>query len=111
MKRFHWSVNFFFLLWMTAFMTNSFASYEKDPIKATQTKEVPVTKELLNREGEQGPASPSFKMESADRFLVKKPYEKVETGESGELEEETSHWWQDWFSLGKNKKNRNNSKR
>lgn len=51
---------------------------EKDHIGATQTEGVPVTTELLNREGEPGPASPSFKMSDTSKFLVKKPYQEAE---------------------------------
>ena len=51
---------------------------EKDHIGATQTEGVPVTSELLNREGEPGPASPSFKMLDTSKFLLKKPYQEAE---------------------------------
>ncbi len=74
---------------------------EKDPIGNTQSGVVPVTKELLTREGELGPASPTFKMDDTSRFLVKKPYEEVEKymiGEVAESEgESTDTLWDDWF--------------
>ena len=50
---------FFWVLWFVQFAS---ASFEEDPVKDTQSKIVPVTQELLTREGEPGPASPSFKM-------------------------------------------------
>jgi len=74
---------------------------EKDPIGNTQTGVVPVTKELLTREGEPGPASPTFKMDNTSDFLVKKPYEEVEKyikGEAVEAEGESSDsLWDNWF--------------
>jgi len=79
---------------------------EKDPIGNTQSGVVPVTEELLTREGEPGPASPSFKMADTFRFLVKKPYEEVEKYMLGEMikpeEERLDSSWDDWF-LGEEK--------
>ena len=65
---------------LLAFSEVTFASIEdKDPIKDTQTRAVPVTQELLTREGEPGPASPTYKMQGeTSKFLVKKPYDQVE---------------------------------
>jgi len=76
------------------------ASFEKDPIKETQSKTVPVTEELLTREGDVGPASPSFKMKDTERFLVKKPYGEVDQGVVAESSEDeySTDWWEDWFS-------------
>ena len=54
------------------------ASFEEDPIKKTQSAVVPVTSELLSREGEPGPASPTFKMSDTSGFFVKKPYQRAE---------------------------------
>ena len=80
----------------------SFAAFKEDPIKATQTDPVPVTEELLTREGQPGPASPTFRMEDTSKFLVKKPYEKVETEEGlYSSEDQSSPWWDDWFSWEK----------
>lgn len=77
------------------------AANDKDPIEATQSGVVPVTKELLTREGEPGPASPSFKMTDTSGFLVKKPYqetEKVDVGKGDESREESAgSTWDDWF--------------
>ncbi|MBI4368241.1 MAG: hypothetical protein HY588_02495 [Candidatus Omnitrophica bacterium] len=88
-----------FLLTMQAESVN--ASFDQDPIKETQSKTVPVTEELLTREGEAGPASPSFKMKDTDRFLVKKPYEEVDQAsvdKASEEEESSLDWWEEWFS-------------
>lgn len=75
------------------------ASYEEDPVKTTQSNTVPVTDELLTREGEPGPASPTFKMSDTSGFLVKKPYEEAEDNMLDDKFEEgsSSAWWDDWF--------------
>ncbi|MBI4395200.1 MAG: hypothetical protein HY583_03275 [Candidatus Omnitrophica bacterium] len=85
------------IAWYTSL---SYAAYEKDPIKNTQSNVVPVTQELLTREGEPAPASPTFKMSDTSRFLVKEPYEVAEEAQ------ELHHWdeesalsdWDSWFS-------------
>ncbi|MBI1977910.1 MAG: hypothetical protein HYS55_04075 [Candidatus Omnitrophica bacterium] len=76
------------------------ASFDRDPIEETQTKVVPVTQELLTREGEPGPASPTYKVSDTARFLVKKPYEEVEKSILDDLsgEEEGVVSEEDWFS-------------
>ena len=86
------------LVWLNPF---SFASFDdKDPISATQSNAVPVTDELLNRDGEPGPASPTFKMSDTSSFLVKKPYQLVDKYDlSQPIEESASTLWDDWFFL------------
>lgn len=75
------------------------AAYDKDPIKSTQTEPVAVTEELLKREGEPGPASPTIAIEDTAEFLAKKPYESIiEEADEYQLEETDSPWWEDWFS-------------
>ena len=87
-----------FSLYVSDIAHSGSASLEKDPIKATQTDPVPVTKELLTREGEPGPASPSFKASDTSSFLVKKPYQMPKESEVDELSEESSSIWEDdWF--------------
>ena len=89
---------FFLVLFGICYANIVMASFEKDPIKATQSNVVPVTEELLTREGELGPASPSFKMSDSSLFLVKKPYEMVERNELEALKEDTSSAvLDDWF--------------
>ena len=79
-----------------------FAGHEEDPIKATQSGVVAVTKELLTREGEPGPASPTFKMSDTSIFLVKKPYQQAEIQDINKItvpgEEFSPTSWEDWFS-------------
>ena len=76
-----------------------FASVKEDPIKATQTDVVPITDELLTREGETGPASPTLRMEDTSKFLTKKPYQKAEEQtDTDELKNTSSKAWDDWFS-------------
>ena len=75
------------------------AALKEDPIKSTQSDTVPVTEELITREGEPGPASPTIKMNDTSKFLVKKPYQKADQEEDIEKPEETSTpWWEDWFT-------------
>ena len=81
------------------------ASYEKDPVAATQSNVVPVTEELLNREGEPGPASPSFKMSDTARFLVKKPYQLADEEVTGKIQGGfPSDLWDDRFFSEENDK-------
>ena len=86
--------------WILSIAVVGFASFEEDPIRKTQTKVVPVTEELLKREGEPGPASPSFKMADTSGFLVKEPYDQVEEEkrESELKEDDSSILEDDWFS-------------
>ncbi|MBI4372424.1 MAG: hypothetical protein HY585_01700 [Candidatus Omnitrophica bacterium] len=75
------------------------ASVEKDPIKETQSHTVPVTQELLTREGEPAPASPTFKMSDTSGFLVKEPYEEADMYQTDLDDEEfSSDEWDNWFS-------------
>jgi hypothetical protein len=77
---------------------NAFAGFEKDPLKETQSDTVPVTEELLTREGQAGPASPTYPMADTSGFLVQMPYEKAEEYRAGEEEKEFSrHFWDRWF--------------
>ena len=78
------------------------AAYDKDPIKTTQTQTVQVTEELLKREGEPGPASPTIRLSDTSKFLTQKPYEKIaEEADKDQLKEESSPWWKNWFSWDK----------
>lgn len=70
---------------------------EEEPIKATQSDTVPVTEELLEREGDVGPASPTIKMEDTSQFLVKKPYERAEEEVESVPGDESRPWWKSWF--------------
>ena len=88
---------FFWLTWGVF----SFASIgDRDPIGDTQTKPVPVTQELLTREGEPGPASPTFKMQDTAKFLVKKPYDQAVKEYLDRLpkDEQDSALLDEWFS-------------
>ena len=94
--------NLFLLYFILCLMTAAggvSASFREDPIEATQSDVVLVTDELLTREGEPGPASPTFKISDTARFLVKKPYEYVEN-EDETLSGEASDLWEGWFSWG-----------
>lgn len=100
-----------FLVCMTMFSKPSIAGIEqeKDHISSTQSGVVLVTSELLNREGEPGPASPSFKMPDTAKFLVKKPYEEAEifnTDQTDNPEEENllTDLPGEWFLEGENNK-------
>lgn len=78
---------------------------EKEPIKETQTTPVPVTDELLNREGGQpGPASPSFKLKDSADFFSHEPYgldeeldeiQEAQEEEPDPLEEDWLFWEKD----------------
>jgi hypothetical protein len=87
-----------FLVYFLHFNNFAHADFKEDPIKSTQTKPVPVTEEFLKREGQDGPASPTFKISDIGKFMAKKPYEKAEEETTGEKEEKASSWWDDWFS-------------
>ena len=91
----------FLILCLVCFSQLGLASFDdEDPVKATQSKVVPVTKELLTREGEPGPASPTYKMSDTSRFLVKKPYQKVDKEELDRIIRGTpSDLGDDWFFL------------
>ena len=83
------------------FTVVGFASIDKkDPIGDTQTKAVPITQELLTREGEPGPASPTYKMQDTAKFLVKKPYDQAEEEYLGGSQEgdQDSALLDEWFS-------------
>src|SRR3989338_2288038 len=97
LKHVSFGIVFVLLLFLTE---TGLASFKRDPIEETQTRPIPVTEELLTREGELGPASPTYKMEGETaNFLVKKPYEEAETEYLGELSngEETSSLSDEWF--------------
>ena len=82
----------------TGFSRLAMSSFDEDPVKATQSKVVAVTEELLTREGEPGPASPTYKMWDTSLFLVKKPYEEAEKKEMIQrMKEATPDLWNDWF--------------
>lgn len=86
------------IFFFTGFSKLALSSFDEDPIKATQSKVVPVTEELLTREGEPGPASPTYKMIDTSGFLVKKPYEEAEKKEAIQrMREATPDLWSDWF--------------
>ena len=94
-----------FFVYMTVSSKFSIAGIEqeKDHISSTQSGVVLVTSELLNREGEPGPASPSFRMPDTSKFLVKKPYEgaeKLSMHELAQLEEESLNTSSDEWFLG-----------
>ncbi|OGW81000.1 MAG: hypothetical protein A3G33_01325 [Omnitrophica bacterium RIFCSPLOWO2_12_FULL_44_17] len=80
-------------------MPNGFGGFQRDLIKETQTEPVQVTEELLKRESETGPASPTFKMPDANQFLTDKPYEESQEEEVvTEKSEEKTKWWDKWFN-------------
>jgi len=83
---------------------------EKEPIKETQTTPVPVTDELLNREGEPGPASPSFKFKDSADFFFPDPYltdEELEEVDGQRLEEAEGldEDWLFWEQEGEDSEN------
>ena len=94
------AVFYFLLFYLVCPVQLGLAGYEKDPVKTTQSNTVAVTEELLTREGELQPASPTFKMPDTARFLVKKPYQKMETKQVNQPSEESSsnNWEDEWFS-------------
>ena len=83
---------------------NAWAGFDKDPLKETQTDAVPVTEELLTKEGQSGPASPTYPMADTSRFLVKSPYGKAEEYRTDEEEESSGHFWNRWFFWKKGEK-------
>ncbi len=88
-----------------AFPCSGGASFERNPVKETQSNVVPVTEEMLNREGQLGPASPTFKIQDTAKFMVKKPInESAEPDDKIGKEEEKGSWWDQWFSWGDKKK-------
>lgn len=97
-----------FFLCFTWFAKSSVAAYDKDPIQATQSDAVPVTEELLTREGQTGPASPSFKMPDTAGFLVKKTYQEAEEVKDADDSEDvsSSDLWDDWFTLEEDKESK-----
>lgn len=88
-----------------AFLMASFCfparAFNRDPVKETQSEGVPVTDEMLKREGQAGPASPTFQMKDTAKFLVKTPLEEKTGDEAKEVvQEEKTNWWDEWFSWG-----------
>ena len=71
------------------------AVYDDDPIKTTRASTVPVTEELVTKEGETAPASPTIRLYDTGLFFVKRPYDKVR--EEAEKIEDEKPWWQSWF--------------
>ena len=88
---------FCFILGLTSGTGASYAAYEKDPIKATQSKTVAVTEELLQREGDVGPATPTIKHKDTSEFLLKQPYEQAVNEVKEGLGEGKEPWWESWF--------------
>lgn len=85
---------------------------EKDPVRETQTTPVPVTEELLNREGgDPGPASPSFKLkDSTDFFSREHDGLEEELAEiTGEESEEPEEFGEDWLFWEKDEENSEDS--
>ena len=81
--------------------TASYGAFQRDYVKETQTDPVAVTEELLTRESEAGPASPSFKMTDTSLFFVKEPFDD-ETLEFLDVNldpepEVSAENWDDWF--------------
>ncbi len=97
---------FAFLIFCSCLVIGSaWAGFDKDPLKETQSDAVPVTEELLTREGQAGPASPTYPMADTSGFLVQMPYEKADEYRAGEEEEESSdHFWNRWFFWKKDDK-------
>ncbi len=85
----------------------AYGEFKRDPVKETQTDPVAVTQELLNRESESGPASPSFKMsDTTSGFFAKKPYDHILKQElfGDDSDQETgllNDDWEDWFEAGR----------
>jgi hypothetical protein len=88
---------------------NSLAGFDKDPLKDTQSDAVPVTEELLKREGQAGPASPTYPMVDTSGFLVKMPYGKAEEYETNDEKESSDHFWNRWFFWKKDEKEKKTS--
>ena len=94
---------FSFFLFLYVFLpSSSFSSFDRDPVKDTQTQPVPVTQELLARDSESGPASPTFKMNDTEVFMAKKPYHLLQEEDQEEEwneEDVTEQTWNQWFLL------------
>lgn len=94
---------FILILLVAADTSSSYGDFKRNPIKETQTEPVPVTEELLTREYEQGPASPSFKMfDTTSGFFAKKPYNHILKAEFLEAELDSNTFFSDeqtidWF--------------
>ncbi len=79
-----------------------YGAFQRDYVKETQTDPVAVTEELLTRESESGPASPSFKMKDTSTFMGEKPYgnqkkeEFLDETSDSETDFSTENW-DDWF--------------
>ena len=73
------------------------AVYEEDPVKATKSGTVAVTKELLAQDGQTGPASPTRKVYDTAKFLVKKPYQGVHDETEDDSAKASKPWWKRWF--------------
>jgi hypothetical protein len=73
------------------------AAYEKEPIKKTQSDTVAVTQELLEREGQLGPSTPTMRMEHTEPFLTKVPLNDADEGALEEADKEGAPWWERWF--------------
>lgn len=93
-----------FILFVCLALKASFGygSFDRDPVKDTQTNPVAVTQELLTRDSETGPASPTFKMSDTSGFLVMKPYDLIPNQnflEENSIEESgfDGDYWNDWF--------------
>ena len=76
---------------------------DRNPIKDTQTDVVAVTQELLTREGEPGPSSPTFKMSDTSLFFSRKPFEYLDKDLSDSKINSLSDEWEDWFSTDNSK--------
>jgi hypothetical protein len=82
------------------------AGFDKDPLKETQSNTVPVTEELLTREGQPAPASPTYPLVDTSGFLVKMPYGKAEEYRANDEAESSDHFWNRWFFWKKDQKQR-----
>jgi hypothetical protein len=67
------------------------AAYEKEPIKGTKSDTVAVTEELLKKEGQSGPASPT------GQFLDQQPYKEPGSDKPGRARKAYVPWWKRWF--------------
>jgi len=76
--------------------STAYAVYEKEPIKRTKSDAVAVTKELLEREGDVGPATPTIKMADTSVFLTEKPHHAPTDDDEDQVSEEEP-WWERWF--------------
>jgi hypothetical protein len=95
--------NFLFFVFIFLLMSvllkghHALADFEEDPIKKTESNVVAVTRELLEREGDVGPASPTIKMHDTSRFLVKEPYHDVDDEVGDDSATMKRPWWHRWF--------------